>query len=426
MHWRSTALEHAVFWTTITFSTSRQPAIQCAKLFLSRSKAAMLSVHIWDSGNAGDSGTARASRELLELVAGQVHRISTCVLSSSSPGFWRYWAHPAPNLRRLIVTTEQGAEVPSIFNGEIPQLEAFTARCHAPWPLGNYASLREANLRNNNRTVTLPSLLDGLRGCKKLESLSLHGYTPLGRIDPPPATVSLPRLRKLDIFSSNSTLILEHLDSPSLTGPVIIFDTKPHHHILCPLPRTLLSPPYLQGISKLHVVLNTPLAQHYVVGFRESGDTAFYIGACGVGYWLSEPWVEASIEAVAVYARFFQIKSLVFATDVPEVPWDLWLPNLDSVRELCVACPRPGDLLAALTAHSAQDGLPLCPSLHSIALQRCGKYAVVDQVRLMKLVLSRYRAGSPIRKLKLQKDEWDWIKQLNGSWRRLIRSQGAQ
>ena len=43
----------------------------------------------------------------------------------------------------------------------------------------------------------------------------------------------------------------------------------------------------------------------------------------------------------------------------------------------------------------------------------------------MSLVLSRYRAERPIRRIKLQKDEWDRIQQLNGSWRRLVRSQST-
>ena len=220
MRWRSITLEYAVFWTTIAFSTSRRSIIRCARLFLSRSKAAMLSVHIWDAGSTGDLETAQASRKLLELIVSQTHRILSCELSSTSPEFWRYWIHPAPNLRRL-VTKGQGPEIPPIFNEEIPRLETFTTHYYVPWPLGVYASLREVDLWNNNQTVTLLSLLDGLRGCKNLERLTLHGYTCLDRGGPPPATVSLPCLRQLDIFSSDSALILEHLDAPSLTGPVI-------------------------------------------------------------------------------------------------------------------------------------------------------------------------------------------------------------
>ena len=424
MRWRSITLEYAVFWTTIAFSTSRRSIIRCARLFLRRSKAAMLSVHIWDAGSTGDLETAQASRKLLELIVSQTHRILSCELSSTSPEFWRYWIHPAPNLRRL-VTKGQGPEIPPIFNEEIPRLETFTTHYYVPWPLGVYASLREVDLWNNNQTVTLLSLLDGLRGCKNLERLTLHGYTCLDRGGPPPATVSLPCLRQLDIFSSDSALILEHLDAPSLTGPVIIFDTNPHHHILSSLPRTQFNPPYLQGITKLHVVLNTRSAQHYVAGFREDGGTAFYFGACGIGHWLRWSWVRTSIEAVAACAHFFQIGSLVFATDTPDVPWDLWLPNLDCVGELTIACPQSEALLAALIVHPPPNESPLCPSLHSIALQRCGRYAAVDHAHLMSLVLSRYRAERPIRRIKLQKDEWDRIQQLNGSWRRLVRSQST-
>ena len=247
------------------------------------------------------------------------------------------------------------------------------------------------------------------------------------RGDLPLTPVSLPRLRQLNIFSSNSTLILEHLNAPSLTGPVVIFDTSPHYHILRSLPKTKADPPYLQGIKKLHLVLNAGSAQHYVVGFREDGSTAFYIGACAIGYQTlaRQSWVDASIEAVAACPHFSRINSLVFATDSPEVAWDLWLPALGHLEVLNVACPRSQDLLTTLTVSSQANGLPVCPSLHSLALQRCGAHAAANNVRLMNLVLSRYRVERPIRKLKLQKDEWDAIQRRNESWGKFVQSQGA-
>ena len=435
-HWRSIALGYAMFWTIIAFSTSGRSSIRCANLFLSRSKSALLSVHIWDSGRAGDSGTARASRKLLEYIATQTHRLSSCELSSTSPEFWKYWILPAPNLRKLVARGE-GFEAASIFNGEIPLLETFAACCCVPWPLGNYASLREADIRNKRGIVTLSSLLDNLTGCENLENLSLFGFTHLDHGRTPQTTVSLPNLRQVDIFSSDSALILECLEAPSLTGPVTIINTNPRHHILRPLPRNQLEPPYMQGITKLRLVLNTSTAQYHITGSREDGSTAFYIGACEVGYFLRESWVRASVEAVAACTHFFRVNSLVLATDATEVPWDLWLPNLSHVRELNISCPRSEDLLSALTVHPSSDGLLLCPSLHSIALQRCGKYSAMDHGLLKSLVLSRYRERHPIRKLKLQKGEWDtirhWdkirqrdlIQRSNESWERLVRSQCA-
>ena len=431
-YWRSTALGYAVLWTIIAFSTSGRSSIRTASLFLSRSKSAMLSVHIWDSGRTKDSWAMRASRKLLHYIASQNHRLSSCELSSTSPEFWKYWTIPAPNLRRLVVRGE-GFEAGSIFGGEIPLLGTFAASCGVPWALGNYASLREADIRNKRGIVTLSSLLDSLKGCKKLEKLSLFGFTQPDSMRLPQATpVSLPNLRQIDIFSSDSALILEYLEAPSLTGLVTITDTNPHNHILFPLPRNQLKPPYMRGIKILHLVLDTHSMQHYITGSREDGSTAFYIGACGIGYWLRRSWVQASIEAVAACTHFFRVNSLIFATDATEVPWDLWLPNLSHIQELNISCPRPEDLLSALISHPSSNGLPLCPSLNSIALRRRGKHLAVDRGLMKSLVLSRYLEGRPIRKLKLQRDEWDMIRHRekirqrvltqgsNESWDRLL------
>ena len=413
-----TASECASLWTNIAFSTSEPSMIQCATLFFGRSKEALVSVHIWDSGETRDPSSIR----LLKTIASRSHRISVCELSSASPTFWKYWSLPAPNLRKLMIQGH-GVKTPPVFRGEIPRLDAFAALCHSPWPLGTYAILKKAELRNQNHHVTLESLLDKFRGCELLEKLSLHGYVRLGRAVPRPTALFLPHLRQLDLFSCDSALILEHLDAPSLTGPVIIFDSNPLRHIIQSLPRPEHAAPYLQGITKLHVVLNSYSAQYHVTGYRENGCLAFYVGVCGVEHWFKRTWIQESIEAVASFAHFFNIRSLTFSTDTATVPWNLWLPSLTRVRELTVSCPRSEGLLVALIGTPSDGGLPPCPALFSLALYRCGKCAVVDHVNLMEFVLTRYRVGRPLRMVKLHKDEWDWIRELDQSWTMLAQSQ---
>ena len=210
--WRSTALECAILWKNIAFSTSVWSTVQCARLFLGRSKQAALSIYIWDSGCTEDLEIDQSSNELLESVSAQAHRISTCQLSSSSHDFWRRWVLPAPNLRKLLVHGH-GPEAPPVFRGEFPRLEAFTSQYCTTWPLGNYTTLTRAELRNNNRHVTLMSLLEALAGCRMLERLILEGY---GRFKQETALLTpihLPHLQRLDLLSSDSALILEHLDS---------------------------------------------------------------------------------------------------------------------------------------------------------------------------------------------------------------------
>ena len=147
--WRSTASGCAMLWADISFSTSDWTTIECATLFLGRSKQAMLSVHIWDSVNPrSDPGITRSCKELIRAIAGQSHRFSTCDLSSPSPRFWSHWSSPAPNLRKLTVRGYGGKFSP-IFHGQAPRLESITSFYHAPWPLGNYITLMRADLRNH-------------------------------------------------------------------------------------------------------------------------------------------------------------------------------------------------------------------------------------------------------------------------------------
>ena len=391
--------------------------MQCATLFLGRSKQAMLSVHIWDSGGPR---VTQSCKRLLEVIASQSHRFSTCELSSSSPSFWSYWSSPAPNLRELTVQG-QGVQISPIFSGQVPRLESITSFYHTPWWLGNYTALRQADLRNNGRQISLTSLLSALRECITLEKLSLHGYASLSRGAPRP--ISLPHLVKIDLFSSDAGLILEHLKTPSLTGPVIIFDSNPSLDILHSLPRTRDEMPYLQGIVKLYFVLNSYSTQYHVSGYREDGTLALYIGVCGVEQWFRWRWARASIEAVASFPYFSTICNLVFSTDTFDVPWHIWLPNLGHLGELTVTCPRSDGLLVSLLGTSPRDGLPICPSLRSLALYRRNISAALNHVGLMGLLVSRYRAGRPLRKLKLHKDEWNSIQQLSNSWAALPQSQ---
>ena len=379
----------------------------------------MLSVHIWDSGSPR---AARSCEELLIEIASQSHRLSTCEFLSPSSGFWSYWSSPAPNLRKLIIQGH-GADISPIFSGQTPRLESITSFQYTLWPLGNYANLRQADLRNHGPHTSLASLLNALMGCEKLEKLTLHGYARLSREAPHPIEVSLPHLVRIDLFASDSELILERLRTPSLKGPVVIFDSSPSQNILLSLPRTRAETPYLRGIVKLHLVLNSCSAQYQVAGYREDGSLALYVGVCGVEQWVRWRWAAASIDAVASFAHFSTVRNLIFSTDNFDVPWDRWLSNLNHLEELTVSCPKSKALLVGLLGTSPEDGLLRCPSLRNLALYRCGRSKVLDHVGLMELVISRYRACRPLRTLKFHNGEWDWIRSLNDSWVALAQSQ---
>ena len=422
--WRSIASDCAILWTNITFSTTLLPTVQGATLFFSRSKEAMLSIHIWDPARpAGDPKVEKASKMLLEAISSQSHRISLCELSSSSPKFWRNWTLPAPNLRKLIVRGCCTNPPSLMFGGITPRLENITSLHHTPWLLNNYAALRRAELRNCDHLARLETLLDALQGCEALEKLTLHGYARLRRGVPGPTPTLLPHLHEIDLLSCDSALILEYLDTPTLIGPVVIYDTNPRQNILQCLPGSNHNKPYLGGISELHVALDMYLARHYITGYYQDGRIAFYVGVHGVGDRVRWIWARSSIEAVASSAHFSEIHTLVFITDSLAIPWTMWLPNLTHIRKLSVSCPRSGDVLKALLATSPEDGSPFCPLLDSLAVYRCGKYAIVDHVSLAKFLLYRYRVERPLRRLSLHQDEWEWIRDLDEAWGFLIESQ---
>ena len=259
--------------------------------------------------------------------------------------------------------------------------------------------------------------------CTLWERLTLHGYARLGQGVPGLTPILLPPLRQIDLLSCDSALILGYLDAPTLIGPVVIYDTNPLQNILQCLPSTDHNKPYLGGIVKLHVALNTYLARQYVMGYDQDGRTAFYIGVHGVGDLVRWTWARSLVEAVASFARFSRIHTLVFITDSVDVPWSMWLPNLSHIRKLSVSCPRSEDILTALIATSPEDRLPFFPLLDSLALYWCRKSMFVDPIGLMKFVLYRYQVERPLHKLTLHQDEWEWFQQLDETWGLLIKSQ---
>ena len=419
-HWRLVALACAILWTKISFSTSKMFTLRCARIFLTRSKEAEISVYAWDSERTENPKITRAfeEHELLEVVSAQAHRISACQLSSNLPDFWRYWTLPAPNLRRLLV---QGCSTgaPPVFRGEFPQLKTLASMCSVIWPLGSYATLTHAELLNYNQRSTLTSLLDTLNGCMALEGLILQGYVGLGRRDPHLTPISLPHLQQIDLIACDSALILKHFEAPSLRGPVTILDSNLPGDFLPSLPAHQHHAPYLQEIMSLVIEIKTSSSCHFVSGFRVDGSTAFCIGVDGAPNRARWGWTHLSFAAVASFAPFSNIRSLTLVTDALVVPWELWLPNLNSLLELIVSCPRLDNLVAALLTPM---GTPL-PLLQSLTLRRLGRYATLDHSALKTLVLHRNQAGRPLRQLRFDREEWGWIQACDETWVFLVESQ---
>ena len=311
-----------------------------------------------------------------------------------------------------------GTEAPLVFRGEFPRLKMLNSLYYATWPLGSYATLTHAELLNHDQRVTLASLLDALTGCMALEGLILQGYVRLGRGILHLTPVFLPRLRQIDLVTCDSALILEHLEAPSLRGPVVVYDSSPRGHILRSLPAHQYDTPYLQGITSLVIDL-TQSPCHFVSGFRADGSCTFYVGVDGAPSRAKRSWTQLSFVTVASFSPFFNIRSLTLVTDALTVSWELWLPNLNFLVEFTVSCPRLDNLISALLA-------PLdtrLPSLQRLTLRRFGIFAILDHRNLMAFVLYRYEAGSPLRQLQFDREEWERIQKRDETWVLLVKSQ---
>ena len=262
------------------------------------------------------------------------------------------------------------------------------------------------------------------RGCEVLKSLVLHGFSILEVIDAPPAAVVLPNLRRLGLFSCDSTLLLGNIELPSLSEPLVISNPTPYEDIMGSVPQNRHHELYLQGLYKLQVTLNARRSQYSIAAYREDGRLALYIGTSGVSHWLRWGWVTASMDAVARFGPFSTVHTLSFSTDGLMTSWPLWLLNLRFLKQLSVTCPSPDRLLCALLTSNPETGLPPCRDLSSLALHRCGQCISTNSL-LKELVLSRRAIGAPLRKLVLHEDDWLNISRIDRSWANLVESRGT-
>ena len=421
--WRTVAIDFGTLWSNIAFTTSRLSTVRCAELFLRRSKGAMLSIFISDDGMCYGSVTSRYVEGVIRTVAAASGRIQRCELFSPSPAFWGIWVLPAPNIRQLVVG---GRRMPgtNLFSTELLQLRSITSFSCGLWPLSNSRNLTSAELRSQDHPTPLTEILDVFRGCDVLKSLVLHGFGTLEVNDAPPVPVVLPNLRRLSLFSCDATLLLGHVELPSLSEPLIIFNPTPYQDIMGSVPQNQHHRPYLQGLHKLQVTLNARRSQYSIAAYREDGCLALYIGTSGVAHWLRWGWVRASVDAVARFGPFSAVHALSFSTDSLMTSWPLWLLNLRFLKQLSATCPSPDRLLRALLTPDPETGRPVCQGLSSLALHGCGP-CVSAYPLLKELVLSRRATETPLRKLILHEGLWSDISGHERSWAGLVESWGA-
>ena len=388
----------------------------------------MLSVYISDrrGGTHVDSeATSRYVDNMIEKVAVASKRIEVCYLFSYSSAFWGYWVHPAPNVRRLVVEGGNMADA-NLFGAELTQLRKMSFS-YGFLSLANSQYLTSVEIRGGNQPISLNTFLDGFRGCEALESLVLHAFDTLlvGDTPNPPTAFSLPNLRRLNLFYCDSRIILGYVTFVSLSEPLIIFNSTPYRDILHCIPQNYRSTAFLQNLEKLQVILNSRRSQYSVSAYRGNGELALYIGVSDVASWLRRGWIRASFDAVACFRPFSTVYVLLIATDDIVRSWDPWLVSSHNLRYLNVTSPDTGELLRALLTPDPETRLPVCRTLRTLALHRCGRRTLIDYTNLKRVVLSRWTARSPLEQVVIHENEWKYMKYVDTSWVDLVGSQST-
>jgi hypothetical protein len=420
--WRSVAIASGALWNNIAFTTSELSTVQCAELFLGRSKGTMLSVYISDHGEDPEPTISQYVDSVIQKVAAASGRLKFCQIFLPPPPLWNDQTLHTPNIHQII---PGGQNQPD--NGRFGilflQLRSIASFSCTFWPPGNSRNLTSAELRSNDQPTKLTTLLDVLRGCEVLKSLVLQGFDSFHVTDSsPPAVVVMANLQRLNLFSCNSTRLLSHIELPSLSASLIVFDSTPYEDMLHSVPPNQRCAPYLQNLAKLQIVLNAGRAQYSIAAYRDDGCLALSVGVSGVVHWLRWGWIGASVEAVARFVPFSAIHNLSFSTDSIMTSWNLWLLNLRNLRKLSVACPGPDRVIRALLDSDPETGLPLCRTLTSLALHGCERRSI-NHACLKRLVLRRRATQTPLQQLTLREDEWMYMKGLDTSWSDLLESQ---
>ena len=179
-HWRSVAIEHAILWSSIAFTTSTLPIIDCATTFLRRSKGTSLHVHIWDMSTTRHSPPCPLLRDalsnLLSLISSQRHRIVFLEVMEPSAGLFEAFQGPAENVSRVFIQGHTPTHRSDPFSGKLPNVRQITLVCPGPCRLRSLANLTQVTLHSGRRRWGLDTFLDCVDGCSSLESLSITRY----------------------------------------------------------------------------------------------------------------------------------------------------------------------------------------------------------------------------------------------------------
>ena len=313
---------------------------------------------------------------------------------------YMYWADPAIN-PHWIPGIRDDDPAPSY--SQFPQVESMKLSSPAWYP-GVAPRLKSLDLRIDNSTASLNSLLCTLEDCPVLEFLTLQGYHQFVDEDSPDVSVAaLPNLHRLHLFSCNSVPILASLHLPSLTHPLVIFDSNPRGTILPHLQRhhdTL----YLKGVSKLRVELNMGNSHYSVSVYHDDGRMNLFLGISTVSHLPRERWIHESMEAIMSFSPFSKATSLSITADVDFSSLSPGLSGMRCISRVDLCCPDATGYLDSLS--TLVDGLPPCPSLNTLGFQRFRRSCKFDCRSLKACILFRRVAGCPLNSIIIPGCDW--------------------
>ena len=351
-----------------------------------------------------------AVEDLLGRLTQEVTRITTFVAVDPPDVVIRRLKHPAKNLNYFSVQTARSEEIPTFFGGEMPNLEILCISNPSGWSLARFHHLHTIHISASSwKAWHLSALLDCLDGVIFLVELHLACFQdfesePTAEIE---RTVAIPSLLVLRLTYCDSALILSHLEIPRSTALSVYSYCQRSDDIFNCFPE---SPRFLGILDKVHVltVILDVEKQVFEVEIIGPGDVHILLGAVPRLGRFERKWVLRSMAAVTRFTPVSGMKWLTMVVDEYRMPWKVWLSKFTQLSTLEVRCPDPGELLSALVISDNSTGGGICPSLHSLSLER-SRRPTVDSSLLKACLATRAATGIAISRLNLNELDWSTI-----------------
>lgn len=423
-HWRQIAIGDATLWRNISFSPSLLPTIGCAAVFLQRSRAASLTLTIWnmDSPENADAFESQELRDLLDALRRDSGRLTALVAIDPPDIVIEALNEPATKLVHLDIQIAQSRVVPRVFRGEMPHLEYLSISNPEGWRIQPFENLHTVHIAAPSwRRWRLSTLLDCLDARVPIKELHLTHFE---HFEPESAaesgrTASLSSLNVLRLTFCNSPVILNHLEIPSYITLSIYGHFDQSEDIFAGLSESRNFLGILKAPQFLTVVFDVE-KQVFEVEVMETDGVHVLIGAVSREGRFDRKWVLRSMSAVTRFTPLGGVRWLTAVIDEDRMPWVSWLSKFNRLSTIEARCPDPAELLNALTTFRSDAGNVICPSLRSLSIER-NKRPTVEASLLRKCLEARASAGSTISHLNLNDLDWSVIPNAEfGAWEELI------